>query len=211
MRRLVAVLALAVAAIVVVDLAAPAFIGLEPGSVGIEPQTADLELLPFDSDWDDPECMEPDWTDEEPCPRRYDFAAGATLTVWFAVRNAGSMPIRLLGVSNDWIDQFRDTIPLARPVAGVDGGDPHRPGTLAELVARPFDPVTLAPDDERLIGLEFVVTDDVAGACEHWQGGGGIEWGHVPLSWSLVVFEHDQELPLMTPVSFMAPTAEDCG
>lgn len=46
-------MALAVAVIVAVDLSAPAFLGLEAGSVDLEPHTAGLQLLAFDPEWDD--------------------------------------------------------------------------------------------------------------------------------------------------------------
>lgn len=211
MRRIAAVLALAVAAILVVDFAAPAVIALEPGSVGIEPQTVDLELLAFDPEWDDPECEEPDGTDDAPCPRRYAFRAGATLTVWFSVVNTGPASINLLGVSDAWLEQFRDVLPFARPTVALDGGDPHVPGTLAEIVGKPFSPVTLPPNDERLIGVQFVVTDNLRHACEHSLGGAGIGWDSAPVAWSLLGFEHEQEMAFGSPVTFMAPIAEDCA
>ena len=209
MRRLAAILALAIAAIVVADLAAPAFIGLEPGSIWVEPQTAGLELLPFDSRWDDPECAEPTGSEDEPCARRYAFDAGGNLTVWFSVRNPGPVPINLLGVSDEWLEQYQDIAPLARPVAGLDGGDPRF--GVPELVGVPFEPARLSPGAERLIGIEFVVTDDEAGACQHWMEGSAVQWDHLPLSWSLVGFEHQQQLPLEVPVAFMAPTEDACG
>ena len=211
MRALAGILAIAVASVLVLDLAAPSIVDLEHGSVGIEPQTVDLELLPFDPDVDDPDCADADRTDEAPCPRRYAFHAGATLTVWFSVRNGGPLPIRLLGVSDEWLGQFADVAPLARPTSDLDGGDPHAPGTLAEIVARPFAPVTLAPDDERLIGIEFAMTDDVERACQNWQAGTGIGWDAAPISWSLIGFQHLQELAFTAPISFIAPTEEDCS
>lgn len=209
MRRLVAILVVAVAVIVVADLAAPAFARLEPGSAWAEPQTVGLDLQSFDPDWDDPGCAEPTGHEDEPCARRYAFGGGQTLTIWFSVRNAGPVPINLLGVPDAWIEQYQDSAPLARPVADLDGGDPRF--GVPELVGVPYEPMRLSPGAERLIGVEFLVTDDVARACELRSAGGGIQWDQVPLAWSLIGFEHEHQRRLEAPVTFMAPTADDCG
>jgi hypothetical protein len=210
MGKVAGILAVGMVMVLALDLASPSVIRLEHGSVGIDPQTADPRLLPFDPLWDDPECEEPGDGEDEPCARRYAFDPGATLTVWISVRNAGPVPIRLLGVSDTWLATFADVDLLAEPTATVDGGDPHQAGTLAMLTAEPFRPLILGPGDERLIGVEFAFTTDLEHACRTWQQGGAVGWERVPVSWSGIVLEHEDEVAFADPVSFMAPTAEDC-
>ena len=69
----------------------------------------------------------------------------------------------------------------------------------------------LGPGAERLIGLDFRTTGDVAFACQHWIEGGGVGWDAVPIAWHWLAFGHEVEFSFVAPVDFMAPTAADCS
>lgn len=207
MRRILVVLAIGVVAAVAVaiaDLNAPGFIAIQHGSIGVEPQTEELELLPAD-----PDCEEPFFDSDEPCPRHYSFRPSTTLTAWISVRNEGPVPVTLDGVSQRWLDQFVESEPLGWPVAGLDGGDPIP--ELLELRGVPFEPVVLKPGDERMVGVEFRTADDTAHACERWVEGSGVGWEAVPMAWHWLFATHEEELAFAEPITFMAPTAADCS
>ena len=69
----------------------------------------------------------------------------------------------------------------------------------------------LGPGAERLIGLEFRTTGDVAFACQHWIEGSGVGWDAVPIAWHWLAFGHTGQISFDTGIEFMAPTAADCS
>jgi hypothetical protein len=144
-----------------------------------------------------------------PCAARFAYAPNQKLTVWFAVRNESRVPLTLDGVPRRWFDQFPSEL-LTRPVAALDGGDPVR-GIPKAIEATPFGAVVLAPLEERMVGVEFRTTADVAYACAHWMTGTGIGWDRIPVAWHWVAREHETEINLAKPITLMAPSATDCA
>jgi hypothetical protein len=204
MRRVVWFLAVALIAgvgIVVADAAAAQFAPIGPGSVGIEPWADGFELLAAKEG-----CEEE--TVDEACAREYGFRPAATVIAWISVRNDGPVAVTLRGLSADWLGLYADVEPLGRPAAGLDGGTFD--GSLAELEPAPFAPIELAPGDERIVGIEFE-TSGLAAACARYAEGGGVGWESVRLAWSWLFIEHEQELALIEPITFMAPTRADCS
>src|SRR2546430_14748642 len=179
MRILAVGLALAVVAVVaatVADLTVP-FATIRHGSYSRAPVAEGLEGLP-----PQPPCGAPS---ASPCEARFASAPGQKLTVWFSVRNESRVPLTFDGVPRRWFEQFASEM-LLRPVAALDGGDPPR-GTIGVMHATALEPVVLAPLEERLVGVEFLTTADVAYACTHWGAGTGIGWDRVPVVWCCVV------------------------
>ena len=127
------------------------------------------------------------------------------------MRNESRVPLTLDGVPRRWFEQFPSEM-LMRPVAALDGGDPGR-GSLSPTATDPtsFRPLVLAPLEERMVGVEFRTTADVAYACTHWKVGIGIGWGQVPVVWHWVATEHEAQIDLAKPITLMAPTASDCS
>ena len=188
---------------------APSFLGVGPGSYGLPPRTAGLELLPADASCD-PTSGD---LNDEPCPQRYAYRPAQTLVAWVSVRNDGPLAVTLRGVSRSWLEQFGDpaVIPLGKPRRGLDGGDPTSAGTAGSLSQAAFGDLTLAPGDERIVGLEFETLGDETLACRHWAVGSGTVWESVPVAWRWLVVEHTQEIPLANPIEFMAPAEADCA
>lgn len=191
-------------AVVIVDLNAPNPITIGDGSVGIDPQTRELELLPAD-----PDCQELISEADEPCPRRYAFRPDTTLIAWISVRNDGPISLNLRGISQGWLDQYTDVKPLGKPIRALDGGDPQH--GLEEVRGVPFEPMVLDSGDERIVGIEFRTTADKAYACEHYEDGGGVAWEFAPIAWRWLFAEHEEEFDFAEPIVFMAPTADDCA
>jgi hypothetical protein len=194
------VIGLTVAAL---DLAAPRWIEVRSGSVGIEPW-ADADRLIHD-----PDCDAFD-TFGENCARRYAFRPGGLVTVWISVRNAGPVAVTLHGPAARWLDQSLDIEMLGRPVAALDGGDPYRPGGMAEIRTAPFEPVTLEPGAERLVAVEFVTTPDIAHVCTHWGAGAAQGFASTLIRWRWLAIEHETEFAFDWPIEFEAPADEEC-
>ena len=173
------------------------------GSYSREPVAEGLELLA-----PQPSCGAPF---ASPCEARFAYAPNQKLTVWFSVRNESRVPLTLEGVPRRWFAQFPSEM-LMRPVAMLDGGDPGR-GSLSPTATdpTPFRPLVLAPLEERMVGVEFQTTADVAYACTHWKIGTGIGWAQVPVAWHWVAPEHETQIDLARPVTLMAPSAPDCS
>jgi hypothetical protein len=144
----------------------------------------------------------------EACAGRLVYAPGRMLRAWFSVRNESPVAITLDGVPDAWFKQFAPEL-LVRPVAALDGGDGVR-GT-ADLSATPFRPVVLAPHAQRLVGVEFRTTADVAYACAHWARGTAIGWDRLPVAWHWAVTSHEATVELRQPIEIAAPTANDCA
>ena len=164
MRILAVGLVLAVAGVgaaAVADLTVP-FATIGHGSYSRAPVAEGLELLPPQP------CGAPS---ASPCPARFAYAPNQKLTVWFSVRNESRVPLTLDGLPRGWFEQFPSEL-LMRPVAVLDGGGPVR-GSPGAMDAAPFQPLVLAPLEERMVGLEFRTTADVAYACTHWMAGTG--------------------------------------
>ena len=203
MRILAVGLVLAVAgalAAAVADLTI-SFATIGHGSYSGAPIAEGLELLP-----PQPPCGAPF---AGPCAARFAYAPGQKLTVWFSVRNESRVPLTFDGLPRRWFEQFASEM-LLRPVAALDGGDPYR-GTIGVMHATALEPVVLAPLEERLVGVEFLTTADVAYACTHWGAGTGIGWDRVPVVWRWVVTEHETQINLAKPITLMAPSATDCS
>jgi hypothetical protein len=155
MRPMVILLALGLAVVGVgalAELNSSPIISIGPGSFGFEPRTDTLTLLePEAGCVADPSTAPTD----EVCPRRYAFAPNANLTAWVSVRNDGPFSVTLYGVSRAWLEQDPETNLLAKPVAGLDGGDPLQAAGTEMLRGSPFEPVVLDPGDQRIVGVEF--------------------------------------------------------
>ena len=196
---LVLVVAVVLAA-AVADLTVP-FATIGHGSYSRAPVAEGLEVLP-----PEPPCGARSAT---PCAARFAYAPNQKLTVWFSLRNESRVPLTLDGVPRRWFEQFPSEA-LTRPVAVLDGGDPAR-GIPGAMGATPFLAVVLAPLQERMVGVEFRTTADVAYACTHWGAGVGIGWDRIPVVWHWVATEHETQIDLARPVTLMAPTATDCS
>jgi hypothetical protein len=194
---LAAVIALAAA---IADLTVP-FATIGHGSVSRAPVADGLTVLPTQ-----PPCGAPFGS---PCTARFAYAPNQKLTVWFSVRNESRLPLTLNGVPRRWFDQFPSEL-LMRPVAVLDGGDLVR-GSPRAMEATPFRPVALAPLEERMVGVEFRTTADVAYACTHWMTGTGIGWERIPVAWHWLAREHETEINLAKPITLMAPSTTDCS
>ena len=205
MRIFAVGLVLAVAgalAAAVADVAVP-FATIGQGSYSRAPVAEGLEALP-----PQPPCGSPF---AGPCAARFAYAPNQKLTVWFSVRNESRVPLTLDGVPRRWFEQFPSEM-LMRPVAVLDGGGPVRGSlSLGATDPTPFRPLVLAPLEERMVGVEFRTTADVAYACTHWKAGVGIGWGQVPVVWHWVATEHETQIDLAKPITLMAPTASDCA
>ena len=203
MRILAVGLVLAVVgalAAAVADLTVP-FATIVHGSYSRAPVVEGLELLP-----PEPPCGA---ASASPCATRFAYAPNQKLTVWFSVRNEGRVPLTFDGVPRRWVEQFPSEL-LMRPVSVLDGGGPVR-GSPGAIDATPFRPLVLAPTEERMVGVEFRTTADVAYACIHWMRGTGIGWGQVPVVWHWVATEHETQIDLAKPITLMAPSATDCS
>jgi hypothetical protein len=143
----------------------------------------------------------------EACTGRLVYAPGRMLTVWFSVRNDSGVAITLDGVPEAWFKQFPPDI-LVRPIAALDGGDPTFGSDLSGM---PFRSVQLAPHAQRLVGVEFRTTGDVAFACAHWARGGAIGWDRLPVAWHWAIASHEATIELRQPVEMATPTASDCA
>jgi hypothetical protein len=206
MRPILVVSAFVVVAFVAVasaDLGAQAWTKVDSGSYGFQPVT-DLRLLPAQ-----PDCESPG-SATYPCVRQFAFAPNATLTEWVSVRNDGPLGVALDGVRDDWLSRFDGSM-LSRPVAAMDGGDPALATAAGTLEGPAFSAIVLGPGAERLIGLEFRTTGDVAFACQHWIEGSGVGWDAVPIAWHWLAFGHTEQISFDTGIEFMAPTAADCS
>ena len=184
----------------VADLTVP-FATIGHGSYSRAPVAEGLEVLP-----PQPPCGAPS---ASPCAARFAYDPNRKLTVWFSVRNESRVPLTLDGVPRRWFDQFPSE-PLIRPVAVLDGGDPVR-GSSGAMDATHFQPLVLAPLEERMVGVEFRTTADVAYACTHWMVGTGIGWDRIPVVWHWVAREHETQINLAKPITLMAPSAADCS
>ncbi len=192
------------------DAAAPAFVSLGPGSVGIEPWANGFVQQPAE-----PGCGT--GPEERMCVRQLGFRPDGTVVVWFSVRNDGPVAVTFLGPSAAWFAEYAavppsgrgpDVVPLGRPIGALDaGGTEHG---VPELQPVPFGPVTLDPNEERIVGVEFVTTT-LADACANWAGGGGVAWPSITVGWRWLLAEHDQELPFAEPIEFMAPSEDECA
>jgi hypothetical protein len=202
--RIVAVgLVLAVVGVLaaaIADVTLP-FATVGHGSVSRVPAADGLTVLPTE-----PTCGAPFGS---PCAARFAYAPNRKLTVWFSVRNESRVPLTLDGVPRRWFDQFPSAA-LMRPAAVLDGGDPVR-GIPAPIEATPFRAVVLAPLQERMVGVEFRTTSDVAYACAHWMTGTGIGWDRIPVVWHWVAMEHETQINLAKPITLMAPSTTDCS
>lgn len=194
---LAAVVALAAA---VADLTVP-FATIGHGSLSRAPVADGLTVLPTQ-----PPCGAPFGS---PCTARFAYAPNQKLTVWFSVRNESRVPLTINGVPRRWFDQFPSEL-LMRPVAVLDGGDLVR-GSPRAMEATPFRPVALAPLEERMVGVEFRTTADLAYACTHWMTGTGIGWERIPVAWHWLAREHETEINLAKPITLMAPSTTDCS
>lgn len=195
----------AVAALVVIavglalaDLSAPSWTSVGRGSVGV-PIATDLVLLP-----PEPGCE--DAVERDDCDPRYAFATNRSIVAWGSVRNEGPAPVVLEGIAADWFD--RPDLMLIRPVRVIDGGDPIDPAGWRPTQTT-WQPVSLAAGEQRMVGIEFHTSGDVAAMCRHWENGAGVGFGSAPLNWRVAVATHVYELPL--PFFVMAPTTAQCA
>jgi len=141
------------------------------------------------------------------CVGRLAYAPDRTLTAWFSVRNESPVAITLDGVPDAWFKQFPPDI-LVRPIAALDGGDLTFGMTLN---GTPFRSVVLAPHAQRLVGVEFRTTGDVAFACAHWARGTAIGWDRMPVAWHWAIASHEATITLQQPIDMAAPTASNCA
>lgn len=183
---------------VIVDLAVP-FAQVSLGSYSAAPRSEGLQPARADSS-----CKKPT---EGLCAGRLAYAPDRQLTAWFSVRNESPVAITLDGVPDAWFKQFPADI-LVRPIAALDGGDPTH-GTA--LIGTPFRSTVLAPHAQRIVGVEFRTTGDVAYACAHWARGGAIRWDRFPVAWHWAIASHEVTITLQQPVEVATPTASDCA
>jgi hypothetical protein len=198
MRIAAAVVLIIAVGLALADLGAPSSTAVVPGSVGVEPMT-DLERLPAEPDCDD-------LSEEDHCWPNYAFAPGVSIVAWVSVRNEGPAPVILDGVVAEWFD--RPELMLYRPVRVIDGGDPIDPAGW-QPTQTAWQPVSLSPNEQRMVGIEFRTSADLAAMCRHYSGGGGVGFGHAPLQWGVALATHVHELPL--PFYVMAPTTTQCA
>jgi hypothetical protein len=210
MRQIVVVLAATLwivgsAGVFVADVEAPSVTSLGAGSVAFEPQAAGLKL---DSPSDD--CPEqPAIQTDAVCSRRYTFAPDATLRTWVSVRNDGPLAVTLDGAKS-WIDRYAGSALLAEPVLVSDGGNPI-PEPRRDVAATPFAPIVLSPGQQRLVGVEFRTTADLADACQRWSVGTGVVFESIPMEWHWLASTHTLDLAFSEPIEFLAPTEADCS
>lgn len=183
---------------VIADVTVP-FAQVVAGSFSTAPRAEGLQLAFVDSS-----CKTPSGS---VCVGRYAYAPGRQLTAWFSVRNDSPVPITLDGVPDSFFKQYPAEL-LMRPLAALDGGDPL---VRVTLTGTPFRPVVLAPQAQRLVGVVFRTTGDVAYACAHWQRGGAISWERLPVEWHWAMKSHEAAITLQQPVELATPTAKDCG
>jgi hypothetical protein len=202
-RSRLIVLAVAIVAVVGVasaDVTAGAFIGIRQGSYAFTFTTDGLSALP-----PDPKCAAPG---AAACARRYAYSRDKTLTAWVSVRNDSAVPITLDGVPDRWFEQFTEG-QLVRPVLAVDAGDPAAGWDGSS--STPFQPVVLKPGDQRVVGVRFKTSGDVAHACAYWREGTGVGLEALPLAWHWLLSRHQADVAFMAPFVLMAPTSEDCA
>jgi hypothetical protein len=196
--RLIAIAAgLLLLAVAAADATAPMWSDQTPGSYGF-PLRTDLQAVePFE------DC------DEEPCAEHFAFRPGGTVLVLTSVRNDGPLATTLEGVSQRWLAETSALL-LSRPTGGFDAGDPDLIAAGDDLLGS-TEPVVLTPGQQRVVGLNFELTHDLAQACESHRGGGGIGWDDVRLSWRWLFVTHEETLPLTPPVVFQGPTEDQCA
>ena len=209
MRQIVVLLAASVwiigsAGLFVTDVEAPSVTSLGAGSVAFEPETTSLKLDPPSADCTEQDAVQTDAA----CSRRYAFAPNATLRTWVSVRNDGPLAVTLTGASS-WIDRYAESVLLAEPVRVSDAGNPI-PEPRHDGPAAPFAPIVLSPGEQRLVGVEFRTTSDLADACQRWAVGSGIVFESIPIEWHWLVNTHTVDLAFSEPIEFMAPTEADC-
>jgi hypothetical protein len=202
MRRALLVAALLLVAgiaLVRVVLEPPAVLSQGSASALI---TRELKLAPEDAP-----CPKPGFTSTPQfCRARYVFAPGREVEVWLSVRNAGSVALTV-----DGVDEWLRTLPpdlLVRPFAVLDGG-PVSNGFTGQGIA--FAPITLAPGEERLIGLRMRTAEAMESACLKWMPGIGIGFDAVPVTWHWLAFSRTSTIALPRGIEVMAPTASDCS
>ena len=182
----------------IADLTVP-FARVGVGSYSAAPRGDGLQLAQADSS-----CRTPS---RGVCAGRLAYAPDRMLTAWFSVRNESSVAITLDGVPDAWFKQFPPDI-LVRPIAALDGGDPTFGMALS---GTPFRSVVLAPHAQRIVGVEFRTTGDVAFACAHWARGGAIGFDRFPVAWHLAIASHEATIELQQPIEVATPTASDCA
>jgi hypothetical protein len=183
----------------IADLTAP-FAQVGVGSYSASPRADGLQPAPAD-----PNCRAPS---NGVCAGRLAYAPDRKLTAWFSVRNESPVAITLDGVPDAWFKQFAPEF-LVRPVVALDGGDPTL--GMADLGGTPFRPVVLAPHAQRLVGVEFRTTGDVAYACAHWGRGIAVGWEWLPIEWHWAATRHEVKIVLPQPIEMATPTAGDCA
>jgi len=182
----------------IADLTVP-FAQIGVGSYSPAPSGEGLELAQADSS-----CRTPS---AGACVGRFAYAPDRTLIAWFSVRNESPIAITLDGVPDAWFKQFPPDI-LVRPIAALDGGDPTFGMTLS---GTPFRSVVLAPHAQRIVGVEFRTTKDVAFACAHWARGTAVGWDWLPVAWHWAVTLHETKIALRQPLEMAAPTTSNCA
>jgi hypothetical protein len=192
------------AGVFVTDAQAPSITSLSLGSVAFEPQTTGLKLDALAEGCAEDDALETGAV----CPRRYAFAPNATLRTWVSVRNDGPLAVTLTGAKS-WMDQYTEPALLAEPVLVSDAGDPI-PEPRRDAPTTPFAPIVLKPGAERLVGVEFRTTGDVADACLRWSVGSGMVFESIPIEWHWLANTHTVDLAFSEPLEFMAPTEADC-
>jgi|ERR1700687_5465583 len=180
------------------DLAVP-FAQVGVGSYSAAPRGDGLQLAQADSS-----CRTPS---SGVCAGRLAYAPDRMLTAWFSVRNESPVAITLDGVPDVWFKEFPPDI-LVRPIGALDGGDPTFGSALR---GTPFRSIQLAPHAERILGVEFRTTGDVAFACAHWARGGAIGWDRLPVAWHWAIASHEATIELRQPIEMATPTAGDCA
>lgn len=183
----------------IADLTVP-FAQVGVGSYSASPSADGLQLAPADSN-----CRTPS---AGACVGRFAYGPDRKLTAWFSVRNESPVAITLDGVPDAWFKQFAPEF-LVRPVVALDGGDPSL--GMADLSGTPFRPVVLAPHAQRLVGVEFRTTGDVAYACTHWMRGTAVGWDWLPVAWHWAATTHEVKIVLQQPIEMAAPTAGNCA
>jgi hypothetical protein len=182
----------------IADLTVP-FAEVRSGSYSAAPHAEGLQLASVDSS-----CKTPSGS---VCAGRYAYAPGQQLTGWFSVRNESPVPITLDGVPDSYFKQFSPEL-LLRPLAALDGGDPSLGMTLT---GTPFQPVVLAPHAQRLVGVAFRTSSDVAFACAHWGRDTALGWDRFPVAWHWAMTSHEATILLAQPIELASPTARDCA
>jgi len=210
MRQIVVVLAATLwiigsAGVFVTDVSAPSVTSLGVGSVAFEPEAAGLKLDPPSDGCPQQAATQTDVA----CSRRYAFAPNATLQTWVSVRNGGPLAVTLTGATS-WLDRYAGSALLAEPVVVSDGGD-SVPEPRHDVPNTPFAPIVLSPGEQRLVGVEFRTTGDLADACQRWSVGSGVVFESIPIEWHWLANTHTLDLAFSQPIEFMAPTEADCS